>query len=147
MLFLSGQVGGGLLWPGGWCRLTIALGGALASIDFVLTARLDGGNLPMLCLSHGVITATGIGFAYVVVLSTVQAWFLRQRAHLPTGARWWAFVAPPVVNLLATPSGSHLSRLAGSGTLLPGGQMGICDSAGRGLPAAIPRLPWPGMES
>ena len=68
-------MGGGLLARRLGTRLTIALGGALACIGFVLTARLDGSSLPMLYLSYGVITATGIGFAYNVVLSTVQAWF------------------------------------------------------------------------
>mgnify|MGYP003044744344 FL=1 len=73
--FCLGGVGGGLLARRLGTRLTIALGGALACIGFVLTARLDGSSLPMLYLSYGVITATGIGFAYNVVLSTVQAWF------------------------------------------------------------------------
>lgn len=73
--FCLGGVGGGLLARRLGTRLTSALGGALACIGFVLTARLDGSSLPMLYLSYGVITATGIGFAYNVVLSTVQAWF------------------------------------------------------------------------
>ena len=73
--FCLGGVGGGLLARRLGTRLTIALGGALACIGFVLTARLDGSSLPMLYLSYGVITATGIGFAYNVLLSTVQAWF------------------------------------------------------------------------
>ena len=57
--FCLGGVGGGLLARRLGTRLTIALGGALACIGFVLTARLDGSSLPMLYLSYGVITATG----------------------------------------------------------------------------------------
>ena len=68
--FCLGGVGGGLLARRLGTRLTIALGGALACIGFVLTARLDGSSLPMLYLSYGVITATGIGDAIVGLLGT-----------------------------------------------------------------------------
>ena len=64
-------------------RLTIALGGAFG-VHRLCTDRPAGrASLPMLYLSYGVITATGIGFAYNVVLSTVQAWFPDKKGTCP----------------------------------------------------------------
>lgn len=73
--FCTGGVVGSLLSKRLGTRLTIALGGVLACAGFLLTARLDGNSLSSLFLSYGVVTALGIGFAYNVVISTVQAWF------------------------------------------------------------------------
>lgn len=73
--FCLGGVIGGLLARKFGTRFTIALGGVLACIGFILTSRLGDGDLFMLYIGYGFITAIGIGFAYNVVLSTVQAWF------------------------------------------------------------------------
>ena len=131
--FCLGGVGGGLLARRLGTRLTIALGGALACIGFVLTARLDGSSLPMLYLSYGVITATGIGFAYNVVLSTVQAALLMGfgASSLVLGSLADALIQNPAVGWRAAflclgvaigivlVAAALLIRLPAPGTVLP----------------------------
>ncbi len=136
--FCLGGVGGGLLARRLGTRLTIALGGALACIGFVLTARLDGSSLPMLYLSYGVITATGIGFAYNVVLSTVQAWF-PDKGHLLRRAADGLWCLLPRARLPGRRPHPESRRGLAGGLPLPGRRHRNC--AGRGRPSYPPPRP------
>lgn len=51
------------------------ISGTLSSAGFLLTSRLDGSAVYPLYLSYGVLAGMGIGIAYNVVISTVNAWF------------------------------------------------------------------------
>ena len=56
-------------------RNTLLIAGALTLSGFLRTASLNGNTILLLYLSYGVLAGTGIGIAYNVVISTVNAWF------------------------------------------------------------------------
>ncbi len=56
-------------------RLTLLIAGVLGALGFVLTAFLEKDGLVLLYLSYGGAAGLGIGIAYNVLLSTVNAWF------------------------------------------------------------------------
>lgn len=74
-LFCLGGMAGGILARRLGTRWALALSGALSCLGFLLTARLDGSSVAMLYVSYGVLTGFGIGIAYNVIISTVNAWF------------------------------------------------------------------------
>ncbi len=53
----------------------IIIAGVLAAAGFSLASLLDGSSVVMLYLTYGVLAGLGIGIAYNVVISTVNAWF------------------------------------------------------------------------
>lgn len=55
--------------------LSILFAGILATAGFVLTSMLDGSSILLLYVSYGLLAGLGIGIAYNVVISTVNAWF------------------------------------------------------------------------
>lgn len=73
--FCIGGVAGGLLAKKSGTRLPLILAAVLASMGFMLTARLNGGSVVALYGTYGVLAALGIGLAYNVILSCVGAWF------------------------------------------------------------------------
>ena len=58
--------------------LTIAAAGVLAGAGFVLTGLLTG-NVYLLYVTYAVLAGLGIGVAYNVIISTVNAWFPDKR--------------------------------------------------------------------
>lgn len=55
--------------------LTMLFSAALSCAGFVLATLQNCDNLLLLYLSYGVLAGLGIGIAYIVVISTVSAWF------------------------------------------------------------------------
>ncbi len=58
--------------------LSIAIAGVLAGVGFVLTGLLRG-NVYLLYVTYAVLAGLGIGIAYNVIISTVNAWFPDKR--------------------------------------------------------------------
>lgn len=58
--------------------LTIAVAGVMAGAGFVLTGLLTG-NVYLLYITYAVLAGLGIGVAYNVIISTVNAWFPDKR--------------------------------------------------------------------
>ena len=58
--------------------LSIAIAGVLAGVGFVLTGLLRG-NVYLLYVTYAVLAGLGIGVAYNVIISTVNAWFPDKR--------------------------------------------------------------------
>lgn len=56
-------------------RNALLIAGALSFSGFLRTSGLTGNSILPLYLSYGVLAGTGIGIAYNVVISTVNAWF------------------------------------------------------------------------
>ena len=56
-------------------RNSLLISGALAFAGFLRTSNLTGNTILLLYLSYGVLAGFGIGIAYNVVISTVNAWF------------------------------------------------------------------------
>ena len=85
--FLSGQLVRRL-----GTRLTILAAGLLAGLGFVLTSRLGIECPPLLYLTYSLLSGLGIGMAYIVIISTVNAWFPDRRG-LSSGALMMGFGA------------------------------------------------------
>ena len=60
-------------------RLTIIISGLMAGIGFVLTGFLGAVNPLLLYLTYAFLGGSGIGIAYIVIISTVNAWFPDRR--------------------------------------------------------------------
>jgi len=56
-------------------KVAIICAGMLAASGFMLVSTLDGKQIIFLYLTYGVLAGLGIGIAYNVVISTVNAWF------------------------------------------------------------------------
>ena len=56
-------------------RIALLISGILSALGFILTTFLPGTSVGMLYITYGVLAGLGIGIAYNVVLSTVNAWF------------------------------------------------------------------------
>ena len=71
-------------------KLTIASAGILAGLGFVLASLIREGGLLWLYVSYAVLSGFGIGVAYIVIISTVNAWF-PDRKGLSSGALMMGF--------------------------------------------------------
>lgn len=99
--FCLGGFAGGLISRRVGCALSLINAAALSALGFVLASRL-GGKVWMLYLSYGVLSGLGIGIAYNVIISTVNAWFPDKKG-LCSGALMMGFGASAlVVGRLAT---------------------------------------------
>ena len=56
-------------------KVTTICAGMLSATGFMLTAAISGKSILMLYLTYGLLSGLGIGIAYNVVISTVNAWF------------------------------------------------------------------------
>ena len=77
-------------------RLTIILAAFLAGLGFVLTSFLGEGSPILLYLSYAFLAGSGIGIAYIVIISTVNAWFPDRRG-LSSGALMMGFGASTLI--------------------------------------------------
>ena len=77
-------------------RLTIILAAFLAGLGFVLTSFLGEGSPILLYLTYAFLAGSGIGIAYIVIISTVNAWFPDRRG-LSSGALMMGFGASTLI--------------------------------------------------
>lgn len=56
-------------------RIALLTAGILAGAGFILTSVLSGSSVIMLYVTYGILSGTGIGISYNVVIATVSAWF------------------------------------------------------------------------
>lgn len=94
--FCLGGMAGGMLAKRAGTRLSLILAGVLSCLGFFLTARLDGGSVAMLYVSYGLLAGLGIGIAYNVIISTVNAWFPDKKGTC-SGALMMGFGASALV--------------------------------------------------
>ena len=73
--FCIGALLGGILSKKISTKILIFVAGILAGLGFVLTSTLGGGSVVMLYITYGVMAGLGIGVAYNVLLSIMNAWF------------------------------------------------------------------------
>ena len=66
------------------------MAGVLAGLGFVLTSRLGTNNTALLYLTYAFLAGSGIGISYIVIISTVNAWFPDRRG-LSSGALMMGF--------------------------------------------------------
>ncbi len=83
-------------------RIVMTFCGVLLGLGYLLMSQL--GTIWQLYLFYGVIIGTGMGGAWVPLLSTVVRWFTRRRSMMSgiilAGTGIGALVAPPVANWL-----------------------------------------------
>ena len=60
-------------------KFTLMLAGLMAGVGFVLSSFLTAGTAWMLYLTYAFLSGLGIGIAYIVIISTVNAWFPDKR--------------------------------------------------------------------
>ena len=77
-------------------RLTIIISGLMAGIGFVLTGFLGAVNPLLLYLTYAFLGGSGIGIAYIVIISTVNAWFPDRRGF-SSGALMMGFGASTLI--------------------------------------------------
>ena len=77
-------------------RLTIILSGLLAGAGFALSSLLGAGQGVFLYLTYSFMAGLGIGIAYIVIISTVNAWFPDKRGT-SSGALMMGFGASSLV--------------------------------------------------
>lgn len=84
-------------------QLAIVISGVLSGAGFMLAAALQGKSVLMLYLTYGVLAGLGIGIAYNVVISTVNAWFPDKKG-LCSGCLMMGFGASSLLigNLVST---------------------------------------------
>lgn len=101
--FCIGALLGGIVSKKLGTRLPIIIAGIVAGLGFVLTSTLNGGSIVMLYLTYGVMAGLGIGVAYNVLLSIVNAWFPDKKG-LCSGVTLMGFGASALVlgNLAAS---------------------------------------------
>lgn len=73
-------------------RWTIVFAGLMAGLGYVLSSRLGAENSFLLYFTYALLAGLGIGMAYIVIISTVNAWFPDRRG-LSSGALMMGFGA------------------------------------------------------
>lgn len=76
--------------------LSIAISGLLAGGGFILTSFIGEGQVLLLYLTYALMAGLGIGMAYILIISTVNAWF-PDRKGLSSGALMMGFGASSLV--------------------------------------------------
>lgn len=101
--FCIGALLGGIISKKLGTRLPIIAAGIVAGLGFVLTSTLGGSSIVTLYLTYGVMAGLGIGVAYNVLLSIMNAWFPDKKG-LCSGVTLMGFGASALVlgNLAAS---------------------------------------------
>ena len=101
--FCIGALLGGFVSKKIGTKLPIIIAGVLAGLGFVLTSTLNGSSIVMLYITYGVMAGLGIGVAYNVLLSIINAWFPDKKG-LCSGVTLMGFGASALVlgNLAAS---------------------------------------------
>lgn len=76
--------------------LSISISGLLAGGGFILTSFIGEGQVLLLYLTYALMAGLGIGMAYILIISTVNAWF-PDRKGLSSGALMMGFGASSLV--------------------------------------------------
>ena len=129
--FCLGGTAGGILAKRLGVRPALILAGALSCLGFLLTARLDGGSVAMLYASYGLLAGLGIGIAYNVIISTVNAWFPDKKGTC-SGALMMGFGASALVvgNAMSALMGDpQVGCRPGCGAGGDPGGVGVCPPA------------------
>ena len=146
---LGGIAGGVLAKRLGICP-SLILAGVLSCLGFFLTARLDGGSVAMLYVSYGLLAGLGIGIAYNVIISTVNAWFPDKKGTC-SGALMMGFGASALVvgntmsALMENPAIGWRTAFIGLGVVL--GVILLATGLIIQLPPAGLELPKPAQKS
>lgn len=146
---LGGIAGGVLAKRLGICP-SLILAGVLSCLGFFLTARLDGGSVSMLYVSYGLLAGLGIGIAYNVIISTVNAWFPDKKGTC-SGALMMGFGASALVvgntmsALMENPAIGWRTAFIGLGVVL--GVILLATGLIIQLPPAGLELPKPAQKS
>ena len=146
---LGGIAGGVLAKRLGICP-SLILAGVLSCLGFFLTARLDGASVAMLYVSYGVLAGLGIGIAYNVIISTVNAWFPDKKGTC-SGALMMGFGASALVvgntmsALMENPAIGWRTAFIGLGVVL--GVILLATGLIIQLPPAGLELPKPAQKS
>ena len=74
----------------------IIYSGFLAGLGFILTSILNSATFYLLYITYALLSGLGIGMAYIVIISTVNAWFPDRRG-LSSGALMMGFGASSLV--------------------------------------------------
>ena len=74
----------------------IVLSGMLAGLGFVMTSLLNAATSFLLFITYAFLAGLGIGMAYIIIISTVNAWFPDRRG-LSSGALMMGFGASSLV--------------------------------------------------
>ena len=101
--FCIGALLGGIISKKIGTKLPIIIAGIVAGLGFVLTSTLNGSSIVTLYLTYGVMAGLGIGVAYNVLLSIINAWFPDKKG-LCSGVTLMGFGASALVlgNLAAS---------------------------------------------
>ena len=101
--FCIGALLGGFVSKKIGTKLPIIIAGIVAGLGFVLTSTLSGSSVVTLYLTYGVMAGLGIGVAYNVLLSIMNAWFPDKKG-LCSGVTLMGFGASALVlgNLAAS---------------------------------------------
>ena len=75
---------------------SIMISGALAAAGFILTSFIGDGQLFLLYITYALMAGLGIGMAYILIISTVNAWF-PDRKGLSSGALMMGFGASSLI--------------------------------------------------
>ncbi len=75
---------------------SIVISGALAAAGFVLTSFIGDGQIFLLYITYALMAGLGIGMAYILIISTVNAWF-PDRKGLSSGALMMGFGASSLI--------------------------------------------------
>ena len=146
---LGGIAGGVLAKRLGICP-SLILAGVLSCLGVFLTARLDGGSVAMLYVSYGLLAGLGIGIAYNVIISTVNAWFPDKKGTC-SGALMMGFGASALVvgntmsALMENPAIGWRTAFIGLGVVL--GVILLATGLIIQLPPAGLELPKPAQKS
>ena len=77
-------------------RITIIIAGVLAGLGFILTSFIGSGCAILLYITYSFLSGSGIGIAYIVIISTVNSWFPDRRG-LSSGALMMGFGASTLI--------------------------------------------------
>ena len=75
---LGGFVSGKLVKKFG-TTATIIVAGVLAGLGFILASRVGSASVILLYATYALLAGAGIGVSYIVIISTVNAWFPDRR--------------------------------------------------------------------
>ena len=77
-------------------RCSMILSGTLAGVGYVATSFLGEGQSFLLFVTYALLAGLGIGMAYIIIISTVNAWFPDRRG-LSSGALMMGFGASALI--------------------------------------------------
>jgi OFA family oxalate/formate antiporter-like MFS transporter len=105
--FCLGGIVGGLLKPRVGSKLTLVLAAVFSSLGFIFASKLSGKSIVMLYITYGAMAGLGIGIAYNIIISVVNAWFPDKKGTC-SGALMMGFGASALI--MGSVAGSLISN-------------------------------------